>query len=352
MKPEEINIINILNGYLKSQTLLAIVKLEIPRQIPVGGEYRSIFDIARQIEVNPEYLCRAVRALTTLNIFEEDVDRPGWFKHTPTSECLLQQGVQDTVKFISHPVFFDNWQNLDETIREGKSCAFKKHKDVNSPWEMFEKDPSYKQLFENAMGYFSQSSLPIVAGTDFSQFKQVVDLGGCTGDVLLEILKKNPHLKGINFDMPNVIESTSKLDRSNIDKQVLERFSETSGSFLESVPKSDCYIMKSVLHNWSDENSCKILENISKSIEPNGKVIVFDMILKYSKEEERSLSTDSPLAGVSAPFVDLNMMHMLGGKERTENDWNQLAEKCGFKVEKIEPTAQFNYSRIILSKVC
>eukprot|EP01132_Coremiostelium_polycephalum_P002592 gene2592-3212_t len=339
MKIEEINLLSIALGYMKTQSIMALARLDVASHIPIG-ESRSIFDIARQLEVNPEFLYRTMRAVSVLGVFKEDDQKDGHFSHTPMSKGLLDKdGIVNALMFLCHPKLYTAWQNLDETIKEGTACG-PRQIGFDSIWDILKKDNEFGMAFGKAMGSITLKNINIIKGTDFGSFKTIVDLGGCNGELVLELLKKYPNLKGVNFDQKHVIESNKKLDRSLLDRDVLSRFSEVGGSFLESVPPSDLYIIKSVLHNWDDFMAKKILETVAKSILPGGKFIIYDMILDPKRE--------LPTTGMS--FMDLNMMHNVNGKERCEKDWRNLAEVSGFNVDSIERTPEIVYGRIILSK--
>eukprot|EP01132_Coremiostelium_polycephalum_P002594 gene2594-3214_t len=342
---EELEIINLSLGYFRSQAIVSIINIGVANQIPIGDS-RSIFDIARQLEVNPEFLYRTMRAVSVLGIFKEDDQKHGHFSHTPLSKCLIKQGgVADSIKFLVHKMTYLGWSNLENSIRTGKGTGAARFHGIPTMWSLIESDAQYRDLFQNAMSSLTMNNLSVIQGTDFKPYHTVVDLGGSYGGILMEILKLNPHLKGINFDLSPVIEKSKQLiiEKKNpslqYDESVLSRFSQVGGNFLESVPPSDCYIIKSVLHNWNDQSAKTILSNIHRSMSPNGNLIIYDLVMDY-----KSLPPNFPFL-----FMDLHMMMMVDGKERDFKDWSDLIGQCGFKIESISKIDKI-YSRIILSK--
>ncbi len=163
---------------------------------------------------------------------------------------------------------------------------------------------------------------PMVAGYDFSEFKTIVDIGGGNGDLISAVLNKNPKAKGILFDLPEVI----KRSHDNIAARGLtERCKLDSGSFFESVSKGgDAYIMRHIIHDWSDADAITILSNCRKAMNPGGKVLVVEAVIQDGNEP--------------SPFklLDLSML-LVGGKERTNKQFEYIFTQAGLKLNRIVP---------------
>jgi hypothetical protein len=164
----------------------------------------------------------------------------------------------------------------------------------------------------------------IVEAYDFSAVSKVVDIAGGHGLLLAGILKANPHLHGVLFDLPFVIEGAGELlEREGVS----DRVEMASGDFFESVPAgADAYMMKHIIHDWDDESSVKILRNVRSAMNENGKVLIIEMVVPEG---------NIPSA---AKILDIQMLVMETGKERTEDEYRRLLEASGFRLTRIIPT--------------
>jgi hypothetical protein len=151
-----------------------------------------------------------------------------------------------------------------------------------------------------------------------------VDIGGGHGGLITSILKATPELRGVLFDAPEVIEGA----RPNIEMAgVADRCETVAGNFFESVPAGgDAYIMKWIIHDWNDELATKILKNCRNQMPANGRLILVDCVVPETDEPHFS------------KFIDVNMLVMTGGKERTAKEFEKLLDAAGFKLERVIPT--------------
>eukprot|EP01132_Coremiostelium_polycephalum_P002180 gene2180-2683_t len=251
---------------------MALIRLHVLSHIPLDFS-RSAFDIAREINVNPEYLYRTLRAASSLGILKEEDGEDGLFSHTSASKLLLDpNGLVNILLLEGHPVSYRMWEGFEETIRTGKS----KGPEVcgsGTLWDLIKCTPDYMSIFQKAMSAKTISMNPIITkSTNFEPFETVVDIGGSHGRLILDILREYPTIKkGINFDLNHVIKSNQTLDRSNeFNKSVLDRFEEVGGDFFQWVPSSSCFVLKSIIHDWNDTLAKKLLTVISQSLLPNG----------------------------------------------------------------------------------
>jgi phospholipid N-methyltransferase len=148
---------------------------------------------------------------------------------------------------------------------------------------------------------------------DFSKFKTICDVGGGQGVLLKAILNKTPAANGILYDMVNVV-------KVHVLGDLADRVQIVTGSFFESVPPADCMVLKTIIHDWNEENSIQILSNCRKYLNKGGKIILIEQVV----EEPFTLT---------ALFYDLHMQVMLGGTERTEQEYNSLFEAAGLKTD-------------------
>lgn len=194
--------------------------------------------------------------------------------------------------------------------------------------ELFEHvttDAEAGPAFDEAMaGYVARSAASLVNGYDFSRFNILVDVGGGNGALLAAVLKKVPALSGINFDLPKSAER-SKL---NLGAQGLaERCEVIGGDFFQSVPSGgDAYALKMILHDWDDAKSVVILKNVRKAMNDQGTLLIVEAVL--------DAATD---AGSPGKLLDMNMLVMTGGRERSAEEFTALLSASGFRLVRIVP---------------
>ena len=186
--------------------------------------------------------------------------------------------------------------------------------------------PEDAKTFDEAMANMTEAAIgPILGAYDFSSFRTVVDIGGGDASLLAAILGKHPGVKGVLFDMPRV---TPKARRRIEAAGLAKRCEIVSGDFFESVPADgDAYILKAVIHDWDDERAATILGNCLRAMAENGRLLLIEAVIPPG---------NSPFFH---KFMDLNMMVMTGGRERTADEYGALLKSAGFKLTRIVPTS-------------
>jgi len=166
---------------------------------------------------------------------------------------------------------------------------------------------------------------PMVETYDFSAYDAIVDIGGGNGEVISAILNKNPGSKGVLFDLPDVVNRAME----NINAAGLsERCRLASGNFFESVTEGgDAYVMRHIIHDWNDDDAVTILSNCKKAMNPGGKVLVVEAVIQPGNDP-------SPFK-----FLDLTML-LIGGKERTKEQFENIFNRAGLKLNRIVPFKQ------------
>ncbi|MDA2931195.1 acetylserotonin O-methyltransferase, partial [Acidobacteria bacterium AH-259-O06] len=322
-EPQEL-LLKMLTGKWVSQAISVAASLGVADCLaegPVAAE-----KIAEQTKANPDALYRLLRALASVGVFTETSDRA--FANTALSK-LLRDGVQGSqrgmARFIGMESTWDPWGRLEHSVRTG-DAAFKHFYGMN-PFDYFGEHPDQGAIFNDAMTGFSAFTARAVAEAyDFLGIGTLVDIGGGHGALLAAILEANPDLRGILFDLPEVIEGAEEQLGGNPSG---ERIEIRAGSFFDGVPGGGgAYIMKHIIHDWDDERSVQILSNCRKALAAGGKVLVVDHVV-----------VDGPEADL-AKLLDLEMLVMApGGRERTAAEFAALFEKSGLHLERILPTA-------------
>ncbi|KAK7271030.1 hypothetical protein RJT34_26615 [Clitoria ternatea] len=204
------------------------------------------------------------------------------------------------------------WPNFKDVIIDEDIDLFKKVH--GEPFYQFtQRDTTMNQVFNKAMNELCTLDMRSIfqAYTGFEGISTLVDVGGGTGRMLSMITSMYPSMKGINFDLPHVVEKAP----------TFPGVEHVGGDMYESVPQGDAMMLKAVLHNWSDEKCISLLKNCHKSLPQNGKVIVVDFIVP-----ETSGSDVSKIVSIT----DNLMFVTVGGRERTKDEFEALAKSSGF----------------------
>jgi hypothetical protein len=257
-----------------TQRIYATAKLSISDLLKDGS--KETHELAALTETHEPSLYRVLRALATVGIFSEI--QPRCFKLTPIAQ-LLRSDVPDSLRAISvlfgDDLLYQPFGKILYSVKTGKP-AFD-HVFNMSFFDYLKQDSIAGRVFDDAMTSLSnQSASAIAAAYDFSKMKSIVDVGGGNGMLLGTILKANPHLKGILFDLPEVIERAR--DSQYLTTEISSgRCQLIPGNFFETVPDgADAYLMKHILHDWNNDECIKILNNCYKSMAENGKLLIIE----------------------------------------------------------------------------
>ncbi|KAK7279712.1 hypothetical protein RJT34_24769 [Clitoria ternatea] len=215
--------------------------------------------------------------------------------------------------FLCYPALLQVWMNFKEAVVDADIDLFKKFHGITK-YQYMEKDPKMNHIFNKSMGDVCATEMKrmLEIYTGFEGISTLVDVGGGNGQNLKMIISKYPSIKGINFDLPQVIENAPPLPG----------IEHVGGDMFASVPQGNAIILKAVCHNWSDEKCVEFLRNCHKALAPNGKVIVVEFILP----EEPEASEASQLVST----LDNLMFITVGGRERTQKQYENLSKLSGF----------------------
>ena len=314
-----------ITSYWVPQSIHAAAELGIADAL-AGGPKRSE-EIARAVDGNPDAVHRLLRALVALDLCAVGDD--GAFALTPLGACL-RSDTGDSVRawalLLGSEQHWRSWGRLVDCIRTGRSVPELEGRDT---WVEPSNDPGASTNFNQSMVQLTRHIAGAVAVSyDFSAFRSIVDVGGGFGALLPPILKANPELRGIVFDLPRCRDGARTLAEKT---GIAERCEFVGGDFFtDSLPTADAYIIKSVIHDWDDERSVAILRTIGASMGPEARLLVVEPILP---ERPGSSPFDAMLA-----HTDLNMLVVTGGRERTEADFRRLIERAGLRTARILPT--------------
>ena len=309
-------------------SLSAIARLGVAdhmdREHAVTAEY-----LAEKTGAHAAALYRVMRMLASLGVFHELTGRR--FSLTPVGDCL-RSDAPDSLRDLAI-MDGDQWQmrgyeNMLHCVRTGKdgiTAAYGK-----SSFDLLHDFPDSAEIFQRCMSGYSRMELvaldPVL---DFSPFHRVADIAGGYGLVLSHILRKHPHLQGVLFDLPQVVGGATS---AGFFHDCADRVAYDAGSMFERVPTGcDAYIMKHIVHDWSDEACHKFLRLICEQLAihapENGRLFVAEMIVPHGPEP------------APAKMLDIQMLVMTqGGKERTVPEFSALFEDAGMELVGVKTT--------------
>jgi hypothetical protein len=289
---------------------------------------KSIDQLANETGTNPDALYRLMRALSSIGIFK--TNQRGQFETNRLGKNL-QSDMVDTlsyfIKIAGSEWIHCIWGDMLQTLKNGKSFYKNNHGICFFDW--LQKNPEAHKPFDKGMTSVSTlSDIPVIAAYDFSPFGTIVDVGGGYGSQIVTILKAFPKTKGVLHDLPSAIEVLNKEDFIN-QSGLTGRLECIGGDFLVSIPAGyDAYFVKSIFHDWDDENALKILSNCRKAMRGDSTLIIVECMIKYDN--------NTPEFG---KFLDINVMALMDGRIRTREEFNSLFEKSGLQLKRILPTA-------------
>jgi hypothetical protein len=309
-------------GYMAPACLYATAKLSIADFISTGPKTAS--EMAHASGVNESALYRILRALASIGVFRETAPRT--FANTPASELLRKDvpgSQRDTILFLSDPLHFRVFGELMHSVETG-GTAFTKVTGLTSS-EFFAQNSDENHAFNAAMTSISANFVrSVLEGYDFGNSGTLADIGGGHGMTLMMILQKHRGLRGIVFDLPHVVAGA----KSTITGAGLEsRCDIAGGDFFQSVPPADGYVMKSIIHDWDDEHAIKILKNCAAAMRAkDGKIILIELVINPGNHPELG------------KWIDLEMLAIASGRERTESEYAELFGKAGLRLLRVVRT--------------
>jgi hypothetical protein len=323
--PPPFQVSRLATSYWVPQAIYVAAELGVADAL--GDDARSAAELARTVGADPDALERLLRALVAIEICS--VDDAGRFVLTSLGACLRsdsRDSVRSWVLLVGGPHCWGPWGRLVECVRSGKSVP---ELDGRDTWVEPSDDPSASATFNQSMVQLTRHIAAAVAVSyDFAGMRTVVDVGGGYGALLPPILKSNPALRGIVFDLPRCRDGARALAEK---VRLADRTEFVGGDFFtDRLPPADAYLIKSVIHDWNDERSVAILRNIRAAMDASARLLVVEPIVP---DRPGSSPFDAMLA-----HTDLNMLVVTGGRERTEADFRSLIETAGLRVTRILPT--------------
>jgi hypothetical protein len=335
----------LIRGVYVTQLIGVAARIRLPDLLRDGP--RSSEEIARIRDVHPGALHRVMRGLALYDILHETQD--GRFELTSLGE-LLRSDHPDSLwdyAIIMNEIEAPASAQLWHTVKTGETaldCVF-----GHGYFDHLNAKPELGEHFDRIMIQLtSQIAASALQAYDFSGMRRLVDVGGGQGHFLAAVLETHPQLEGVLFDMPNLLERAAPYLQA---RGVLDRCKLVGGSFFDSVPPGgDAYLLSWILHDWDDASCIRILQNCRSAIGDQGKLLVVEYIIpeKTAEVPEQPKSAAEIVAGL----LDIEMLVLLTGRERTLAEYRQLLSAGGFEISRVTNLAMTSAgSRTILEAV-
>ena len=287
-----------LRGGLTTRALALVAELEVARKLEDGP--RRVDELAAESGADPDVLHRLLRALASDGIFEEVAPRV--FANTEASTMLREDGWDD----FAH-LFGGVWLEALVKLDASGEPSFPRMFDTDF-WAWLKTHPGERAAFDRAMAQGWQRRLERVDSVGWRGDETVVDVGGGNGSFLLALLARHPEMRGIVFDLPETVRDEAAFG---------ERCTFVEGSFFESVPAGDAHVLATILHDWDDESAQQILRTIRASA--GERLVLVEAIIEPGNEPDGS------------KWLDLLMLALFAGRERTEEQWRALLSGSGWE---------------------
>jgi O-methyltransferase domain/Dimerisation domain len=317
--PQTMN--QMLTGYWISQALYVAAKLGIADLLKAGS--RSVAELAPATQCQSASLYRLLRALASVGVFAEDGQ--GRFALTPLAQCLRSDlpGSQHALAIMSGEEHHHAWGELLYSVQTGQPAFDKLY---GMPvFDFLSRHPEQAKVFDAAMvGVHGRETAALIEAYDLTGITVLADIGGGNGSLLTGVLRHYPALRGLLYDLPSV----SQRAKANVQAAHLaDRCQVHGGSFFESVPSgADAYLMRHIIHDWDDAKAITILRNVHRAIGKEGRLLVVEGVIPPGNDSS------------FVKLLDLTMLVVPGGKERTEDEYRALYKAAGFDLTRIVPT--------------
>jgi SAM-dependent methyltransferase len=305
-----------------SQIVGTLAQLGIPDQLADGA--LAAGELAQRISTHPGATYRIMRAAKELGLVTSTPD--GRFNLTSLGGTLrsnVSGSMRDSAIALTAPGHWLPWGRLSEAIRTGR----RQTPDTLGAelFQYYADNPAEGRLFTGAMSDTSASVADEVAHVlDTSSASHVVDVGGASGTLIAALLFKNPELAGTILDRPEVVPHARAVVA---ELGLSSRCRVVEGDFFVAVPEADIHLLKYVIHDWDDDQSVSILANCARSLRPNGRVVLVEQVIPLDDRASQ------------APLVDLNMLVLLPGCERTMREYADLLARAGLRLDRVTETA-------------
>ena len=297
-RPPEAALWDALRGGLVTRALGLAAELDVARKLADGP--RPVRELAAASGADPDTLHRLLRALASDGIFAED--EPGVFRNTPVSELLNADGWGD----FAHG-FGGHWLQAVAALDADGTASFPRVFGDDF-WSWLGARPEERASFDRAMAQGWRGRLERLESVEWRGDETVVDVGGGNGSLLGAFLERHPTMRGIVFDLPATVRDEDSFGK---------RLAFVEGSFFDEVPPGDVHVLSTIIHDWDDESARRILQTVRASA--GERLVLLESVIEPGNEPS------------GAKWLDLLMLVIAAGRERTEEDWRELLVSAGWE---------------------
>ena len=311
----------LITGYWLSQAVGVAAHLGIADALVAGS--RTSDELGAVLGAHGKSVYRLMRLLTSIGVFSQESE--DHFSLNELGKTLLSGEPGSVRNFAiteTAPGHWLPWGRLFDSVQIGKPMT---HETLGMElFDWYSQNAEEAGFFNAAMGDLSAlAAAELVRVYDFSTAQKVIDVGGSHGILLRAVLGSNSAAQGILYDLPHVIATADE----HIDAGLSGRCELVSGDFFTSVPEGgDVHLLKQIIHDWDDDRAASILANCHAALSPAGKLLLVEMVVPSDNRPDM------------AQAMDLNMLAILGGRERTQKEYRTLLEASGFRLERVIAT--------------
>lgn len=312
-----VSMMQMLSGFQLSQALYTMAELDVPALLL--DKPRTVEELADVTGADADALGRVIRFLETVGVFRVS---NGIVEVTDLGATLADGAPGGSARGIARfwmETHYAPFGDLLHTVRTGESAAT--HHFGKPFYDWVAEKPRLVELQNVAMGD-GGNAIRDAALADYRLPGNgtVADIGGADGNVLAQLLAGDPQRRGIVFDLPEVVAGSRPVLAA---AGLTARVDVVGGDFFEAVPSADVYVMSQTLHNWNDDGCLRILGNIAKVAPSGTRLVVVEMVVPEDGSPHPSKS------------IDLVMLAMLDGRDRTATEWQRLLQAGGFTLDRI-----------------
>jgi hypothetical protein len=320
--PAPVTVLELAQGSMVTQALYAAAELGLADELAAGP--LTAAELGGRVGADPDAVHRLLRLLACYSLFAQD--RDGRYRLTRTGRALTSDhpaSMRPLARLMGHPLHWEDWSGLLEAVRTGEP-SLPKLRGMGA-FEFLAANPEYGQVFMQGMGAMSaMETAPVLAAADFARFRTIVDVGGGAGTLLAGALRRAPEARGILFDSRagemgagEVLAGAGVADRCAI---------EAGGLFDPPPPGADAYILKHIVHDWPEAEVLAMLRGVRGAVADDGRLLLMEFVVPPD-------GTPHP-----AKLVDLWLMLLVGGRERTRTQYRDLLAEAGFRLDRVVPT--------------
>ena len=301
-------------GYVSSRCLHVVANLGVCDV--VIDEPRALTEVAQELGVDAPALGRVVRHLASLGVFAMSGDDV-W--HNEASRLLRRDdpaGLLPLTQMLGLPIMWDSFKTLEDAVRTGRPGAT--FHDPNGFFSYLQGHPEESQVYDRGMTAMTARRIArVVPSYDFSEFDVIADIGGGRGHLLRAVLEQTPKARGVLFDQAHVADGHASTERMSI---------EVGSFFDDPLPSADCYLLSNIIHDWSDTDAVAILGAVRAAASSTSKLLLLEFVVP---DDARPFE---------ASDIDIYMLALVGGRERTLSEYDELLTAGGWQLQRTVAT--------------